>query len=386
MGYNKLDEYIDSDELETIMDDYGIDMGIFNSSQTSEATVSKTQVGKSMSDAPSNKSIKNAKKTGKGRTVTTKNAGNKLPDGKSTKSQKIGQLGRGGKSSLGGNPNPKGVTWGKFMPEAPSNKSIKNAQKYEGKAVFENFDAMVKFLAANYSKMAKDKKEKIHEALNHISPSKMTAKMRSTAITEAEHKAEIDTLTDIVENLKSKLTETRKKYATDMENTSGKLREMKKIHKIEINRIEESHTKYIDGIHKKVVEKVKNYDASIIKTNKKKFEKTCKVFEQEYDTLIAKHKKEIAQLKEKQQSDRIKSYIDDVIETSGIKIGSKTRALLENCTTRKEVDNELDKYRESLREGILHSNTLKSVKIGERKNPVDTAISERIKNVMSGLS
>jgi hypothetical protein len=174
---------------------------------------------------------------------------------------------------------------------------------------------------------------------------------------------------DEVKALCSKVEE-KAKTASELKAEADRMAEEIQTIKKEIGR-KEIDLKDMEKKHKEVVDKINA-------EHKKEVENIQKDNEKKITEVIQKTKDETIKAV-------VKEYVDMKLQ-DGLTVHDNVRALLEDCTTLNEVNESLEKVRDSSRWSALHSQPLKEVVVNKPIDPEQASISKRVGSIFNGFS
>lgn len=215
---------------------------------------------------------------------------------------------------------------------------IKEAtERAEREVAVEAYQELLEKLNISQLKVKMIMKRATSEQMKHV----------SSLVFEAE---KTDNKTYEVDALRSKLEE-KAKAAFDAKES--------------LQKIQESVDKTSTALNEAVNERTKQVE-SLQEAHKKVVEKTRKVGIKEGAAKV------------------VEEYVAYKLTELGMSIGENTRALLDECTTLREVDNILEKVTDIMRRSALHSNSIVE-KIHTKTPPVDPEQSKIDKDVYSAM-
>ena len=189
-----------------------------------------------------------------------------------------------------------------------------------------------------------------------------------------------------MKELEIKLAET----TAERDKIFEELEKLERVYVSEVLDLSESINK-VKAEKDKVLEELKKEKEEIVeKLNKEKEQLKLQLKEQ-----IDKEKVELQKIKEKFEQEKkeleksfVRKYIDKKLNESGLSnlLTGSTRALLNECTSVEEVDTVIDRVRDAIREGALHSGAnlrLIAESEGQDVNPLYSRV-ETIMNAMRG--
>jgi hypothetical protein len=115
---------------------------------------------------------------------------------------------------------------------------------------------------------------------------------------------------------------------------------------------------------------------------------------EEQKALVEKHSAEISEAKEKGVKEGRKEgartvvleYVACKLAELGISVGENTRALLDECTTLREVDDTLEKVTDVMRRSALHSGTVKEIRLDTPPaDPEQSKIESDVNKAFEGM-
>ena len=178
---------------------------------------------------------------------------------------------------------------------------------------------------------------------------------------------------DEVKALCSKLEE---KARTDAELSVGVLKLKKEI---------DATKKQLQKLEKDLEDKQKEYkEALAIELDKWNGE-----HKKELENIQKDNEKKIIEAVSKSKDETIKAVVKEYVDlklSDGLIVHDNVRALLENCTTLTEVNEALEKVRDSNRWSALHSQPLKEVVVNKPVDPEQASIGKRVGMVFNGFS
>jgi len=97
--------------------------------------------------------------------------------------------------------------------------------------------------------------------------------------------------------------------------------------------------------------------------------------------------KEVKQLKENHQKELIKLYADSRVFSMGLKLPTSALTILESCKSKDEVNAEIRKFQDAIREGITQSVNLSEIVVGSGtpKNPEQVKIDTNVAKAFQGF-
>ncbi len=242
--------------------------------------------------------------------------------------------------------------------------------------ILESFDDMVEYLKAELPNLAAEGVAKLLTILptkdlkETAKPSEVQKALRVLKIKEASTRAEAEKALEIIGEVESALEATNVARQVESKAFTKKLSEATTVDSKEVAALRE-------GIEKKVAE-MKDLTAKLTEATKA-VEDTKK--------LIETKVKEAADAADKKV---ITEYINMKVGFSGIKMPSTSRALLEKCTSTKEVDSVFEDVQDAMRRGALHPKSpAGDIVVTEKKkaNPdsYEARVDESIGNVMAAM-
>jgi hypothetical protein len=221
----------------------------------------------------------------------------------------------------------------------------------ESKLIFENFDAMVKFLeqeiAKGDSKLTKVVKLSESKILSDSQKQVVELKVRV-----AEAIAERDKASEMLAEASSKLDKVTKNYFTENKSRT---------------KVENSY-KDLSGVNEKVVKELKDITAKLTVSEAKVVE-----LHKLNAKLIADNKN----ILDSKQKALIKKYVEGKVRDSSLVLPSNALTLLEQCASETEVDTLLERYRVELCEASLH--------FGAFPQSITESSSEAVSGEQSGM-
>lgn len=242
----------------------------------------------------------------------------------------------------------------------------------EAKFVFESYEDMVDYLKNEFTKLSPEQTAKLSSifptaALNE-SKGNTTNEVRTLKLKEAATRAESEKALEMLTEAEKEIETIRQSVMIESKVLSSKLQEAKT-----------TESKEVEGLRKLLEEKTKALNEFKSKVN----EQTIKLTEAKttYDSKVK-------ELEEKFQSKIIKEYIDMKANGASLRLPSNSRALLEKCSSIKEVDKVFEDVRDALRRGALLPDGVNGIKVQlteKAKDPVQVQIDASIGAAMSGM-
>ena len=242
----------------------------------------------------------------------------------------------------------------------------------ESKLVFESYDEMVDYLKNEFTKLSPEQTAKLSSifptaALNE-SKGNTTNEVRTLKLKEAATRAESEKALEMLTEAEKEIETIKQSATIESKVLSSKLQEAKT-----------TESKEVEGLRKLLEEKTKALNEFKSKVN----EQTNKLTEAKttYDSKVK-------ELEEKFQSKIIKEYIDMKANGASLRLPSNSRALLEKCSSIKEVDKVFEEVRDALRRGALLPDGVNGIKVQlteKAKDPVQVQIDASIGAAMSGM-
>jgi hypothetical protein len=242
----------------------------------------------------------------------------------------------------------------------------------ESKLVFESYEDMVNYLKNEFTKLSPEQTAKLSSifptaALNE-SKGNTTNEVRTLKLKEAATRAESEKALEMLTEAEKEIETIKQSAMIESKVLSSKLQEAKT-----------TESKEVEGLRKLLEEKTKALNEFKSKVN----EQTNKLTEAKttYDSKVK-------ELEEKFQSKIIKEYIDMKANGASLRLPSNSRALLEKCSSIKEVDKVFEEVRDALRRGALLPDGVNGIKVQlteKAKDPVQVQIDASIGAAMSGM-
>ena len=236
--------------------------------------------------------------------------------------------------------------------------------------VFESYDDMVDYLKNAFGKMSVGQQAKFvsvlpSKALNESKTS--LSEMRMLKLKEASARAEVEKAMEM-------LTEIEKESKVVKESSKVELRVL-------LKKLKESTTnesKEVKALRNIVEKKIKTTQSlqKELEEAKTSLDETKKIYESKINKLEQDFKRRI-----------VKEYVDLKVKGSAMRLPSNSRALLENCSSLKEVDKVFEDVRDALRRGALLPEGNADIQVHHVK-PVDAEakrIYDQIGNVLDAM-
>jgi len=256
---------------------------------------------------------------------------------------------------------------------------MKKNEQYESRLVFEDFDAAVAWFTEAFAKIAdeelQDKVRQVKGALTESRPSAISKQMRSLRGQLAESKAELSVLGEI-----------------DEERASGLIAAIKQVAELEalMATVESKSHEDKEAFGRKLMKSLKasmKERLATEATSRQKLEAKYSTVSSETGTLRAKIEElqgQVATQAKAHNQELIKKYAQVTVEKTGLKLSKQFQALLEKASSETEVDNMLDRVRDEITEGMIHS-AIPALKVKPDASEPKDVISESIHSAMEGM-
>lgn len=258
---------------------------------------------------------------------------------------------------------------------------------YVGDSIkIDSFSGLVNYFIKEFPKLEGAAKQSLMTVLKEVLlPSEVRKVIIDNDIKLAEAKAEVEAASEIVGQKDARINEVVTHYSADSLAYTKKLQEkeaaeaaLKESVKSLEATLKEANEKL--GLLEKDINDTKAKSADEVKLLKEDFEKKLKAAEE------AK-KLEIKTAVDKARISVLKEYGIFQIKSLGIKsIPRNAQALLEKCGTFGEVDVLIEKFRDAVKEGILHSGVLKELREEKEVDPDTGKIYNKVGTVMGAMT
>jgi hypothetical protein len=246
----------------------------------------------------------------------------------------------------------------------------------------EHFDDMVDYLKKNLPTLPVEQVSRLCTVIpvsglnERTNPVTINKELRALKVKEAATRAEAEKALEIVAEVEESLAATNEAKQIEAAAFKKKLAEATKEDSKEVSALRES-------IEKKVQE-MKDLTAKLTEATKA-VEDTKKLLE----AAKAEQDKKIQEAKVEADKKVLTEYINMKVGFSGLKLPSTSRALLEKCTSTKEVDSVFEDVQDAMRRGALHPKSVEGdIIVTEKKadpTSYEARVDESIGNVMAGM-
>lgn len=253
------------------------------------------------------------------------------------------------------------------------------------KLVFENWDEMVDFMRAEFKKIKPEEQKKARKTLSEcMAVSDIQTKIKGLKNALAVSEAKVDKLIEMYDSLKAC-------YATDAIDHT-KLVETLKAEKISFA------DKAVAECKKLLTEKAQKELLALKESLEAKLEEQKKAYESQLTELkeasaktlseaTAGKDEEIKLLSENHTKDLVKKYFETKVAVTGLNehLPKNASTLVEHCVSEGDVDQVIDKIRESVRMGTL-TPTISEVKAETVASPATRQLNTRVGKILEKLN